>query len=138
MRILDARENEQKYAEKKCGCNKDFINMKARNVFKIGRVVTSMIKCSCRHDHYGFRDAMINDDMVEAICSRCERVETWYQVIKCKKTILMRKEFISELLIELIKCKHKDMNVEIILSFIENIMRYSENKEDEEHETNQQ
>ena len=50
----------------------------------------------------------------------------------------MRKRFMRESLIELMKYKPEDVNVEAILSFIEDIMHYLEKKEDEEHETNQQ
>ena len=51
--------------------------------------------------------------------------------------ILIRKEFIRVFLIELMKHKPKNANVEAILSFIEDAMCYLERKEEEEHETNQ-
>ena len=74
--MLNARENKRKHAKKKLRCKKDFIDLEARNSFKLKKVVTSMIKCSTRHNHYGLRDAMINNDMVEATCLQCNCMET--------------------------------------------------------------
>ena len=94
-----------------------------------------MIKCLHGYNHCGLRDAMINDSMVEATCSRCESIETYNHIIKCNK-IPMRKEFIAELLIELMKSKSENRDADSILSF--GIMRCLENTEDDEFETNQQ
>jgi len=81
---------------------------------------------------------MINNDMVEATCPRCEKVETWDHVIKCEKTIALRKQFIKELVIELARNKPKEVHIEEIMSFVEDILRYLENEEEEEYEMNQQ
>ena len=50
----------------------------------------------------------------------------------------LRKEFIKDLVFKLVKNKPEDVCVEVIMSFVEDIMRYMENEEDEEYETNQQ
>ena len=111
IRIVDAREKEKEHALKKHGCKKEFVDMEARNDFKIGKVTTSMIKCAHGHNHYGLREAMINNNMVEATCPRCEKVETWNHVIKCEKTIALRKQFIKELVIELARNKPKEVHI---------------------------
>ena len=53
IRILDAREEESKYAERKYRYKKDFIDIEARNTFNIGKVTASMIKCAHGYNYYG-------------------------------------------------------------------------------------
>ena len=115
--------------------------MEERNTFQTGKVTTSMIKCAHGFNHYGLREAIINDDMVESMCPWCEKVETWDHVIKCQNTIEIRKEFIKEIVIELARNKPKEVHIEEIMSFVEDTLRCLENEEeeeDEEHEINQQ
>ena len=103
VRIVDAREEESKHVEKKYGHKKEFIDIEARNAFKIGKVTPSMMKCAHGYNHYGVREAMINNNMVDSMCPRCEQVETWDHVIKCKETRRLRKDFVEDLLITLVK-----------------------------------
>ena len=138
VRTIDAREKEEEHANKKYGHRKEFIDMEARNVFQTGKVTTSMIKCAHGFNHYGLREAMMNNNMVESTCPRCEKVETWDHVTKCQNTIELRKEFIKEIVIELARNKPKEVHIEEIMSFVEDILRCLENEEDEEHEMNQQ
>ena len=49
----------------------------------------------------------------------------------------MRREFIRQLVVELVKAKPRDISEDLIKSFVEDILRYLENKEDEEYEMNQ-
>ena len=81
---------------------------------------------------------MINNNMVEANCPHCNRVETWDHVIKCRETIQLRREFVRELVVDLVRNKPVDVRVDLIMSFIEDIVRYLEEEEEEdEYETNQ-
>ena len=80
-----------------------------------------MIKCAHGYNHYGLREAMINDCVVEAQCPRCEQVETWDHVIKCRETISLRKEFVKDLVVKLVQNKPEDVNVEAIMSFVEHM-----------------
>ena len=95
-----------------------------------------MIKCAHRFNHYGLREAMINNNMVETAYPRCKKIETQDHIIKCKEIIAIRKEFIKELVVELVKNKPDDVYVEQIILFIEDILRYLENEEEEEYEMN--
>ena len=57
------------------------------STFQMNKVTTSMIKYSYGYNYYGLRDAMINNDMVEAHYPRCNQVEiqsriTTYSVVK--------------------------------------------------------
>ena len=76
MWIIDTEYSENEYVKKKHGYKYDFIDKKARNTFKVGRVIISMIKYVYGYNHYGKRDKMINDYMVETICPRCELIKT--------------------------------------------------------------
>ena len=72
IRVVDARkEEEDQYIAKKFGHKSDFIDNEARNTFQMNKVTISIIKCACGHNHYRLRNAMINNDIVEAHCSRC-------------------------------------------------------------------
>ena len=137
LRVIDVKEEEKRYAWKKYRYKEDFIDLEARNTFCANKVMTSMIKCAHRYNHYGLRHAMINNNLVEANCPHCNQVKTWDHVIKCCKTKTLRREFIQELVIELVKVKPSDVSIDLIMSFIENILWYLENEEEEEYETNQ-
>ena len=51
-RIIDTEDSKNEYIKKKYGYKYDFIDKKARNTFKVGRVIISMIKCIYRCNHY--------------------------------------------------------------------------------------
>jgi len=74
IRVIDAKKKEEEYAKEKFKEKYDFVDVEARNIFS--NCTTSMIKCSNRYNHYGLRDALINDNMIEAICPRCCQIET--------------------------------------------------------------
>ena len=57
-------------------------------------------------------------------------------MIKCKETIQLRREFVRELVVDLVRNKPLDVRVDLIISFVEDIVRYLEEEEDE-YETNQ-
>ena len=58
-------------------------------------------------------------------------------MIKYQNTIELRREFIKEIVIELVWNKPKEVHKEEIMLFIEDILRYIENEEDEEYKMNQ-
>jgi len=59
-------------------------------------------------------------------------------VVKCIEIKDMRKEFIKELLVALVKAKPEDISVDLIMSFLEDILRYLDNEEDKDYKMNQQ
>ena len=79
------------------------------------KVTTSMIKCAYGYNYYRLRNTMINNDIVEAHCSRCNQVETQNYVIKYKEMMSLRKEFIKDLVIVLVKNKPEDICIEVIM-----------------------
>ena len=95
------------------------------------------MKCAHGFNHFGLRDSMINDNMVEAYCPRCESVEKWDHVVKCSETIDMRKTFMEKLLVEILKNKD-EVEVNLTMSFGEDILRNLEYDTEEDYETNQQ
>ena len=68
------KKKEEEYAKEKFKEKYNFVDVEARNAFS--NCTTSMIKCSYRYNHYSLRDALINDNMIEAICPRCYQIET--------------------------------------------------------------
>ena len=64
-----------------------------------------MIKCACGYNHYGLRDALTNNNMVEANHPWCNQTEIWDHVIRCSHTMHIRRDFIKELVEELVKNK---------------------------------
>ena len=97
----------------------------------------AMMKFAHGFNHYRARDAKISTNMIEATCPRCELLETWDYVIKCHSTIPLRRQFVKDLVVELARNKSEEVHVEEIMSFVEDILRYLENDEEEEFETNQ-
>ena len=118
--------------QKKLSCRSEFSSIWARNMLKPRKVKTSMIKCAHRFNHHGLRYSIINDNMVDAHCPRCNSVETWDHIAKCKDIIDSRKKFTEELIIKLLRNKSENMDMSIIVDLAENNLRCLEKEEDEE------
>ena len=86
--------------------------MEAKNVFQTGKVKTSMIKYTYRFNHYGLREAIINNNIVESIYLQCKKVELQDYMIKCQNTIDLRRKFIKEIVIELVRNKPEEVHIE--------------------------
>ena len=56
---------------------------------------------------------------------------------KCSETIEMRREFITELLIDLVQSNCEEVYINTIMAFGEDILRYLENEDNDEYETSQ-
>ena len=136
VRIIDSKKSEQRHGKDKLGCEHDFVDQEARNVFKMKDATPSMLKCTHGFNHYGLRDSMFNDYMVECYCPRCECVETWEHVVKCPEIIKMREEFMKKMLLEMLE-KRNIVPVDTIMEFCEDMLRYLENDTEDECETNQ-
>ena len=80
---------------------------------------------------------MINKKEYGNECPRCSEDETWEHVIKCRKTINIRKEFIKTLIKEMLQKFSTDIDQDEILSLIEDILKYLESDDSDEYETNQ-
>ena len=80
---------------------------------------------------------MISKKTIGNECLRCSGVEIWDHVIKCKETILLRREFVKKMLKELYNNQLQNIDEEEILSFVEDILRYLEDDSDDEYEINQ-
>ena len=112
--------------------------MDARNAFSAKKVTTSVIKCANGFNHYGIRHAKINNNVIEANCPLCNSEETWEHVIKCRETMQLRREFMKELVVELVNNKPVNLCEDIIISFMEDIVTHLEDEEEEDEcETNQ-
>ena len=74
--------------------------------------------------------------MVEANCLHCNVVETWDHIIKCKETASIRREFVKELVSELIKNKPQEVSADLIMSFVEDALMCLDDKDKDECETN--
>ena len=62
--------------EEKFPHNYDIIDLEARNAFKCKEVTAAVLKCACGCNHYGIRNALINDNLTEKECPRCNAIET--------------------------------------------------------------
>ena len=75
VQIIDAEKSEMEYAMTKYKSKIDFIDLEARNIFLNRKIILSMIKYSHRYNHYGLRNALINNNIIGVKCSRCSKVE---------------------------------------------------------------
>ena len=74
--------------------------------------------------------------MIDAHCPRCQEIETWEHIVKCKETMNLRKEFMEKLLLKLLKNKGK-VNVNEIMLFCKDILLYLDSEDEDKYETNQ-
>ena len=125
----------EKYIKVKFPNNYDFINRAARNAFSNKKVTSSIIAYSHGYNHYSLREALINKNNIGCECPRCGETETWDHVVKCSKTIELRKDYIFELTKELLKYRNEQVEVTEIFDIVEDIMVYLENGDAEEYET---
>ena len=136
IRMLDAKKLEEKHGEKKLGYEHEHIDKEARNVFNSRNITTSIIKCAHGCNHFGLRDLMISNNMIETYCPRYQMVETW-DIVKCDETMQLRKEFIEKLLLQLLKNKG-DIDVNEIILVCEDMLTCLENGDEDEYKMNQQ
>ena len=80
---------------------------------------------------------MINNNIIGMEYLRYSEIETWENIVKCKETKYLRKEYIKDLMKEIVKEVPKDISINEIFEMIEDILRYLENDESGEYETNQ-
>ena len=114
----------------------DFINLETWNAFPIKEVTLSVVKCAYRFNHYGVRDAMINNKIIGEEYPRCSKVEAWDHIIKYKEIKYLRKTFVKDLLKEMIKNKPLYIEVDEIFSIIEDILWYIEQDDEDKYKTN--
>ena len=98
--------------------------------------MATVLKCVSSYNHYGIRHTVINNNMIEENCPRCNEIEMWEHVIKYTETMKIRKEFVTELLKEMFENKDREVDVNEIFEMIEDILRYLE-EEEGEYKTNQ-
>ena len=122
LRVIDAKEEEKRHAKKKYGYKEEFIDLEARNAFYANKIMTSMIKYANGYNHYELRYAMINNKLVKANCLCYNQVETQDHIIKCSETKVLRREFIRELVIDLVKTKSCNISIDLIMSFVEDTL----------------
>ena len=75
MRIIDAKESENKYGKKKLEYKYEFVDTEARNTFKSKNVTLSMIKYAHGFNHFRLRDSMINNNIIKEYYSRYDSME---------------------------------------------------------------
>jgi len=125
----------KKYVKDKFKHNSEFIDLEARNTFKSKDVTPSVIKCAYRYNQYRVRDAMINGKLTGMECPRCNEDEMWDHVIKCRAVRHMQRQFIKNLVKELLKVNKRKVDEEIVLDMIEDIVVYFDNGDEEEYTT---
>ena len=96
IRLCDAQKEESEYLETKFPEQVQFIDIEARHVFHQG-FSSSLIKCAYGVNHYAMREVVINQDVYNCYCLRCDQLETWEHVIKCSKAINLKNEYINKL-----------------------------------------
>ena len=75
IRIIDTKEVERQYGQKKLKYKYEFTNTEARYVFKSNNIVLSITKHAHGYNHFGLRNTLINRDIVEACYPRYNSVE---------------------------------------------------------------
>ena len=138
IRNREAEIKLREYASEKFQHNIEFIDLEARDAFKCKDVTPSLIKCAHGYNQYGVRDAMINGRLTEMECPRCNEIETWEHVIKCRFVRPMQREFIKNLTLDLLNENDANIDDEIILNLIEDIVVYFDDGDEDEYESSQQ
>ena len=90
--------------------------------------------CTHRHSHYGLRDTLINNNVVEERYLRCNNVETWDHVVKCPHTIEIRKEFIKTLPGKLLQKKPDNADANLMMACCKDVLRHLEEDIEDEDE----
>ena len=131
LRVIGLKEEERKHAKKKLECELDFVDLEAKNSFQANKVSTSIVKYAHRYNYYQLRHSITNSNLIEANCLRCNHVETWDYVVEYRDTVNLRREFMTELSLELLAEKNDKVSVDNVKTFGKDIMRCLECEEDE-------
>ena len=131
-------ESEKEYVHEKIGYNSEYVDVEARNAFLSNMITSSIIKCANGYNQYGQRDALINKQRIDHECPRCSRSESWEHIVQCRETKRLRKEFVKELLIDILKNKPREVDYMDIFDMIEDILTYLTEDEEGEFETTQE
>ena len=135
---VNAREIEEAYMKEKIGYNVEYTDVEAQNTFPMNKVTASIIKCANGYNHYGLRDATINKNMINSEYPQCSLPESWEHMVKCRKTKELRRVFIKELLIKMLKNKPRDINEMNIFDITEDIVKYLNNDKEGDYKTSQE
>ena len=100
--------------------------------------MTSIIKCANGYNHYGQRDTAMNKQQCNGECPRCSKNESWEYVVQCKEIRHLRKDFVKNLLIEMLKERPKEVDRIDIFDIIEDILKYLDEDEEGDFETSQE
>jgi len=128
IRINNAIDSEIAQTKYKLDMKVEFINMNTRDTFSISSVTISMIKYVYSFNHYAIWDQNINENILSDKYSRYSERETWDHIILCQKTKYYQKNFIIKLRNKLTKVKLRIINEEEIDEFLEDILRYFDDK----------
>ena len=75
--------------------------------------------------------------MVNTICLRCELIKTWEHVMQCTMNKRRRLAFTKGLIKTSLKNKPKNTKEDVVISFVEDIMKYARDNDTGEYKTNQ-
>jgi len=137
IRIVDGRQAENEYRIRKLKHLSDWVDGDAREAVPLNKISTSILKCVAGYNHYGLRNALINNNQTEESCPRCNEVETWEHVVKCDNTVRFRKDFITDMTLEILAIDQNQVSVDEIFSMCEDILNFLESGDHEDYETNQ-
>ena len=90
-------------------------------------MIPSVIKCAHGCNQCRDRDAIINRKLTGIEYLKCNKVETWDYVIKCKDLRHVQRQFIRNLAKELLKINKRKVDEEIILDVMEDIVAHFDN-----------
>ena len=119
IRILDTKAREEEHDKEKLGHECNFADHEARNMLVAKDLTLSIIKYARECDYHSLRDALINNNVVEERCPKCNNVETWDHKVRCLYAIEIRKNFIALLLEKLLKKKPENVDINLIMAHCE-------------------
>ena len=94
IRTIDAEEEENECVASKFKELKHLVDVKARRHLTKIPMTASALKCYYGCNQYGVREKLIKAGTTNSECPRCSDEETWEHVVQCRKTVIMRVEFI--------------------------------------------
>ena len=132
---VDTIESEYEYRISKIEHNSEYANIVDRNAFLANKITVLIIKCINSFNLCGLREEMMKNNKINGKCLRCSYPENWEDIVQCSSTIELRKVFIKELLVEMLKNKLKMVNQLDIFNIKEDILKFLNEDDEGNYET---
>ena len=81
---------------------------------------------------------MINKQQINSKCPQCSKNESWEHIVQCEETRHFKKDFVKNLLIEMLKERPREVDCMDVFDIIEDMLKHLSKDEEGDFEMSQE